>query len=144
MHYSETEFENVCLKRQRFEQFSTGLTRTRARARKLFERFFKHLLPSADNTTTNRAACGSDGEPRPKPRPTPTERGDLEDRPRLDAVTPPAGEPAARGERQQNCRAPESVCVSNALATTACAIAKSIMILPQVHLRKPCYDFYFL
>ena len=21
---------------------------------------------------------------------------------------------------------------------------KSIMILPQVHLRKPCYDFYFL
>ena len=22
--------------------------------------------------------------------------------------------------------------------------AKSVMILPQVHLRKPCYDFYFL
>ena len=37
---------------------------------------------------------------------------------------------------------------SNDATTTtevrACAARDSIMILPQVHLRKPCYDFYFL
>ena len=29
-------------------------------------------------------------------------------------------------------------------ADAAAAAALSLMILPQVHLRKPCYDFYFL
>ena len=29
-------------------------------------------------------------------------------------------------------------------AGCACVRARAVMILPQVHLRKPCYDFYFL
>ena len=33
---------------------------------------------------------------------------------------------------------------AHALEAPATALIDSIMILPQVHLRKPCYDFYFL
>ena len=53
-----------------------------------------------------------------------------------------------RGERPQGPRGPHrtsesvpfvlAVCVSHAEARS------TLMILPQVHLRKPCYDFYFL
>lgn len=40
-----------------------------------------------------------------------------------------------RGRRQK---------VSGADATEALTLHDPVMILPQVHLRKPCYDFYFL
>lgn len=40
-----------------------------------------------------------------------------------------------RGRRQK---------VSGADATAALTLHDPVMILPQVHLRKPCYDFYFL
>ena len=36
------------------------------------------------------------------------------------------------------------VCLNRGLGGRAVGDPNSVMILPQVHLRKPCYDFYFL
>ena len=36
------------------------------------------------------------------------------------------------------------MCVRNRMKVTIMRFAQLRMILPQVHLRKPCYDFYFL
>ena len=36
------------------------------------------------------------------------------------------------------------VCVCDKDVRSRATVQRSIMILPQVHLRKPCYDFYFL
>ena len=50
-------------------------------------------------------------------------------------VSPLAGGPAEETERYSK---KQGFYLSDGLA------AATLMILPQVHLRKPCYDFYFL
>ena len=75
-------------------------------------------------------------------------QGDLDSRPpATHGVTPPADRPVAHRSRSKQEHAPRyprelglEVCASHTRRHTQ----KPIMILPQVHLRKPCYDFYFL
>ena len=51
------------------------------------------------------------------------------------------GDPRRASERSNRNRASERTPLR---ATQAGRIEQPVMILPQVHLRKPCYDFYFL
>ena len=55
----------------------------------------------------------------------------------------PAGAGRSSPARQSNKISSHGWRVSRA-GQASCVASRSVMILPQVHLRKPCYDFYFL
>ena len=48
------------------------------------------------------------------------------------------------GDGERVARTPAGPTMHGEHSTLERGRAKSVMILPQVHLRKPCYDFYFL
>ena len=71
--------------------------------------------------------------------------GDAGQAPETLTVSGPSSRRFGGRGRQTSRQAPLGF-EARVLATLAltCMSTISIMILPQVHLRKPCYDFYFL
>ena len=68
--------------------------------------------------------------------------------PRADEEMPGVGMEVKQEHQQLRILAnsqPDDACASSTHPTTQLKSPKhSTMILPQVHLRKPCYDFFFL
>ena len=67
-------------------------------------------------------------------------------KPTIVRVTLPqqvAKSPPSEGRQLRLLQSRSSLSTAHQPCTNMCG-ARSVMILPQVHLRKPCYDFYFL
>ena len=91
--------------------------------------------PGREDRAGRRAALGADDLPRESCGREPAKR--LAERARPRDSAPEAPRPANTCEHV-------SETVNTAARRVSSSRRVSVMILPQVHLRKPCYDFYFL
>ena len=89
---------------------------------------------------------GQRGTVPPSGPPPETLREASRPRPRSSSVTAAADKPSALGSDSQHLWKEKKMRERHPRWFNLALVCehKSIMILPQVHLRKPCYDFYFL